>query len=69
MTLYRIEIDHSLCVGHGGCIKEAPDVFELDDGLAYAPSSSPDARVIEAAELCPVGAIIVRELHEQDLAA
>ncbi len=36
MTLYRIEIDRSTCVGYGGCVREAPDVFWIEDGLAYA---------------------------------
>lgn len=59
MTLYRIEIDHDSCVGYGGCVKEAPDVFWLEDGLAYARSPSGCHEVIEAAELCPMSAIVV----------
>jgi ferredoxin len=70
MTLYRIEIDRSLCVGYAGCLKEAPGVFELDDdSVALAPSTSIDPRVLEAADLCPVGAIVVHELHGEELAA
>lgn len=69
MTLYRIEIDRSLCVGYGGCLNEAPDVFGLEDGLAVSPSTSSDVRVVEAAALCPVGAILVQEIPEEQLAA
>ena len=69
MTLYRIEIDRSLCVGYAGCLSAAPGVFELEDGLAFAPATSADPAVFEAAELCPVGAILVREVVADDLAA
>ena len=69
MTLYRIEIDRSLCVGYGGCLSEAPGVFELENGLAYAPATSGDPAVLEAAELCPMAAIVVREVVEDELAA
>lgn len=59
MSVYRIEIDRSLCVGYGGCAQLAPDVFVLEDGLAEARGTSDDPRVVEAAELCPLAAIAV----------
>lgn len=59
MTVYRIEIDQSTCIGYGGCVKEAPEVFWIEDGLAYAQDTSGCERVLEAAELCPVSAIVV----------
>ena len=59
MTLYRIDIDHSTCIGYGGCVKEAPEVFWIEDGLAYAQDTTACERVLEAAELCPVSAITV----------
>ena len=46
MTLYRIEIDHSSCVGYAGCVREAPDVFWIEDGLAYAEASTGDASAL-----------------------
>ena len=36
MTLYRIEIDRSTCIGYGGCVREAPDVSWIEDDVAYA---------------------------------
>jgi ferredoxin len=59
MTRYLIEIDRSSCVGYGGCVKEAPEVFWIEDGLAYAEDTTACERVLEAAELCPVSAITV----------
>jgi ferredoxin len=69
MTMYRIEIDSSSCIGYGGCVREAPDVFWIEDGLAYAEASTGDARVLEAAELCPVSAITVVPVESDLLAA
>ncbi|MGH3018011.1 MAG: ferredoxin [Gaiellaceae bacterium] len=69
MTQYRIEIDRSTCVGYGGCVREAPDVFWIEDELAYAEASTGDARALEAAELCPVSAITVVPLESDALAA
>jgi ferredoxin len=69
MTLYRIEIDRSSCVGYGGCVREAPDVFWVEDGLAYAEASTGDASVLEAAELCPLSAITVVPMENDALAA
>lgn len=66
MTLYRIDIDHDSCVGYAGCVKEAPEVFWIEDGLAYANSVTACERVLEAAELCPMSAITVHvEAAEQ----
>jgi ferredoxin len=69
MTCYRIEIDHSSCIGYAGCLKEAPDVFWLDDGLAYSRGETDDPRVVEAAELCPVSAITVVPIEDAAQAA
>lgn len=69
MTTYRVEIDRSLCVGHGGCVREAPGVFSLEDGIAVALQASNDLRALEAAELCSVGAITVYQVRDDELAA
>ena len=63
MSVFRIEIDQSLCVGYGGCAKLAPDVFALDaDGIAsIRVGTSDDPAVLEAADTCPMGAILVTE--------
>jgi ferredoxin len=60
MSLYRIEIDRSLCSGFGACAELAPDVFTAERGVAsLRVGTSDDDRVLEAADACPMGAITV----------
>ena len=61
MTVYRIEIDQSLCSGFGACVEEAADAFRLENGVAVAVATSTDPRVLDAAAACPMGAIVVVE--------
>ena len=61
--MFRIVIDGSLCSGFGDCADLAPDVFELDShGKAQLRmGTSEDAKVLDAAAECPMGAIRVIE--------
>ncbi|MEV5539736.1 ferredoxin [Saccharopolyspora shandongensis] len=62
MSQWRIRIDQSICVGSGTCTSIAPDLFQLDeDDRSCPPAGALPAqpRLIEAAELCPTGAIDV----------
>jgi ferredoxin len=62
MTLYRVCIDRSLCSGFGACAAEFPDLFSLDgSGLATVAATTADERVLDAADACPMGAIVVEE--------
>ncbi len=61
MTVYRIQIDRSLCSGFGACVDEAGDAFRLENGVAVAAAESTDPRVLDAAAACPMGAITVVE--------
>lgn len=57
-----IQIDHEICAGFADCVDLAPDVFALnDDGVAVIlDPDAVDADVLqEAAELCPVSAILL----------
>ena len=65
MTIYRIEIDQSLCAGFGDCVDAAGDVFRLEDGRAVAVSTTDDSRALAAAAACPMGAITVYELKRE----
>ncbi|NJQ13819.1 ferredoxin [Streptomyces bohaiensis] len=59
---WRLEVDRSRCVGSTICISTAPGVFLLrEDGQSRAVRAevAPDARILRAAELCPVEAISV----------
>ncbi|GGX35446.1 ferredoxin [Streptomyces chryseus] len=60
----RVRIARELCVGAGQCERSAPEVFAQDDsGLSRALVQAPGAEqwpaVHEAADLCPVGAVLV----------
>ena len=65
----NIEIDRELCAGTGACARTYPEVFEVTDGGEETGKSSvrpgvdlaaaDQARVQEAAESCPWGAITV----------
>ncbi len=64
MTLYRVSIDRSLCSGFGSCVDTAGNLFQLDgSGIAtVAVGETDDARVLDAADACPMGAIQVEEV-------
>lgn len=58
----KVEIDLSLCAGHGQCQEAAPNVFEVrDDGFAYllvdTIPASEEANVRDAVDRCPADAI------------
>jgi ferredoxin len=68
MTVYRIEIDRSLCSGFGACVEEAGEAFHLENGIAVAVTTSTDPRVLAAADACPMGAITVVEVQVEEAA-
>ena len=51
-------IDDASCSAHGDCALVAPQVFEVDD-VARVVGDAPLETLIEAAEVCPAGAITV----------
>jgi ferredoxin len=57
-----IEVDRQLCYGFGDCVDTAPAVFELDDenvSVVKDPDGAPLEEIVEAAQNCPVDAIII----------
>ena len=59
-----VEVDRGLCFGFGDCVDTAPDVFALDDeDKAYVidPDAATVDEIAEAAQNCPVDAIIVTD--------
>ena len=55
-----------MCASTGGCVHQAPQVFEIrDDGFLYILQEEPDealrAQVTLAEELCPTGAISITD--------
>ena len=60
----RVTVDLDVCASTGGCVHQAPTVFEIrDDGMLYIlqeePSEELCAQVTAAEELCPTGAIAI----------
>ena len=58
----RVTVDQELCASTGGCSNICPDVFEMDASgyvvvLVNEPDGSLSGDVLEAANLCPTGAI------------
>lgn len=66
MPTMRIETDRDRCVGAGQCALTAPDVFDSDDQgsvtvLLQQLNEAQFDDIREAADLCSVQAITVRE--------
>ena len=60
----RIRIDHNACVGNAMCEAIATRTFRLNDNRqseAVDPKGDSEALILEAAESCPVSAIIVED--------
>lgn len=63
---YKIVVDREKCQGIGACVGAAPDVFELDNEskvVVINATGSDDDTILEAAEACPLDAII---LYDED---
>jgi ferredoxin len=57
-----IEVDRQLCYGFGDCVDTAPAVFALDDedvSVVIDPDGAPLDDIVEAAQNCPVDAIVI----------
>jgi len=62
----RVVVDFDVCASTGSCMQVCPEVFEVrSDGYLYILQEEPDeslrAKVYEAAELCPTGAITIED--------
>lgn len=60
----RVIVDFDACASTGGCVHQAPTVFEIrDDGMLYVLQEMPGEELREqvkaAEELCPTGAISI----------
>ncbi|MEU4444486.1 ferredoxin [Actinosynnema sp. NPDC050801] len=70
MSEWTIEVDRGMCLGTGMCTATAPEHFRLDGGTATPVKADvePDDAVIDAAESCPMEAILVRSADGSVLA-
>lgn len=61
----KVVLNLDVCVAHGECVVEAPDLFELSEHedlailLVDEPPESARERAVRAARVCPVGAITI----------
>ena len=56
------QIDASDCSGFGHCVDIAPELFELEAGVArVVVTETSDPAALDAAAACPMGAILVEE--------
>jgi ferredoxin len=65
-----IEVDRQLCYGFGDCVDTAPAVFALDDedvSVVIDPDGAPLDDVVEAAQNCPVDAIILTDADGEQI--
>ncbi|MET7702028.1 MULTISPECIES: ferredoxin [unclassified Streptomyces] len=59
---WHVDVDRSLCIGSAQCVHLAPESFRLDSGMQshpVAPDTDAHEKVLEAAEGCPVEAIVI----------
>ncbi len=63
MTHWTVEVDRTTCLGTGMCTSIAPGRFRLEGATSVpvSPSVEPDDAIIDAAESCPMEAILVRD--------
>ena len=62
----RVVVDYDVCASTGACMQTCPEVFEVrSDGFLYVLQEEPPeehwAKVRDAAEVCPTGAITIEE--------
>ncbi|GHD98245.1 ferredoxin [Streptomyces alanosinicus] len=59
---WHIEVDRSVCIGSAQCVHHAPDDFSLDaarQSHPAAPDTDANEPILQAAESCPVEAILI----------
>jgi ferredoxin len=65
----RVWVDHNVCVGNAMCETIAPKVFRLNanrQSEAVDPEGDTVEKILDAAENCPVSAIIVEDAETEE---
>jgi ferredoxin len=63
MSEWQVQVDREACIGTGMCASSAAAYFRLENGKSTAVRDyvEPDELVVDAAESCPMEAILVRD--------
>ncbi|MCD9872698.1 ferredoxin [Streptomyces guryensis] len=59
---WQVEVDRSVCIGSAQCVHRATGAFRLDSAMQshpVEPETDADERILQAAENCPVEAIVI----------
>jgi len=59
---WEVEVDRSICIGSAQCVHRATGAFHLDSAMQshpVEPETDANERILEAAESCPVEAIVI----------
>ncbi|MER6545740.1 ferredoxin [Streptomyces sp. NPDC001118] len=67
---WQLHIASDRCIGSGMCAGAAPDLFALDDDHARPVNehiAENDDRALEAADICPMLAITVRDADGKEI--
>jgi ferredoxin len=59
---WHVEVDRSVCIGSSQCVNLAPNAFRLDAAMQshpVDPETDANEKTLEAAEGCPVEAIMI----------
>ncbi|NBE82869.1 ferredoxin [Micromonospora rubida] len=64
---WRLHVDPTRCIGSGICAGTAPGHFTLVEGLSrpLAERVTPAQEVIDAADSCPMEAIVVSDVESR----
>ena len=60
----KVRVDKNVCIGASNCVAVAPTAFKLDDShfaTVQDANSVSEATLWEAAESCPVEAVILED--------
>ena len=61
----KVSVNKEDCVGCGLCVDDCPDIFEMSEDVAVVKAEEVPENLVnavkEAAESCPVDAIIISE--------
>jgi len=61
---YTVKIDRDLCIGSGDCVRIAAKTFKLDSenkSTVIAQNADSDEVLMQAAQTCPVAAVILAD--------